>query len=244
MKMEDVIVDWTNTYWKSLLGDIEQSKLTKRLTALTGEASNNLITESIAQEIGYDTNNSLYIETDKNGNETGRVIANTAIFDTNMVSQKIKDSFSNWKKDMLADGAEFETQELHDAYNNLNGIDYTDRGMASKSKTIIPGKALFKSARFVVPAGSPLHQFMVKNNIARLTINSALKIDNDYTNTKRLDWKTIENNSEFIDHKTYVFKHDIMPMKLLLVKMPLKALKLLEVRIGILVTKMKGQFMV
>ena len=51
---------------------------------------------------------------------------------------------------------------------------------------------------------------MVKNNIARLTINSALKIDNNYTNTERLDWKTIEENSDFIDHKTYVFKHDIM----------------------------------
>jgi RNAse (barnase) inhibitor barstar len=209
MSMEDIIVDWTNTYWKSLLGDIGMSKLTKRLTAVTGEAANNLITDAIVNEIGYDSSRAIYLETNKDNQETGRVIVNTGIFDTNTISQTIKDSFPNWKKDMLADGAEFELQIVHDTYNNLNGVDFTDRGMASKSKTIIPGKALFKSARFVVISGSPLHQFMIKNNIGRLTVNSALKIDNGYSNVDHLDWKTIEQNG-FIDSAKHIFKHDII----------------------------------
>lgn len=209
MSMEDIITDWTNTYWKSLLGDIEQSKITKRLTALTGKAPNNLITDTIANEIGYDNSRAIYLETDNNNQETGRVIVNTGIFDTNTISRAIKDSFPNWKKDMLADGAEFELQIVHDTYNNLNGVDFTDRGMASKSKTIVPGKALFKSARFVVIPNSPLHKFMIKNNIGRLTVNSALKIDNNYSNVDHLDWKTIQENS-FIDSNKHIFKHDMM----------------------------------
>ena len=208
MSMEDIIVDWTNTYWKSLLGDIGMSKLTKRLTAVTGKAANNLITDTIANEIGYDSSRAIYLEIDESNQETGRVIVQTAIFDTNTISQTIKDSFPNWKKDMLADGAEFELQIVHDTYNNLNGVDFTDRGMASKSKTIIPGKALFKSARFVVIPNSPLHKFMLKNNIGRLTVSSALKIDNGYSNVDHLDWKTISENS-FIDSDKHIFKHDI-----------------------------------
>lgn len=172
----------------------------KRIVNIIGGEKKSFLSRAVVQKLGNNTPaNPLWL----NGNQ---LQVRSVVMQSGSVPSEYKEMFGGADP---ADGASFVLPEVQDAFNDINGVQASERGAASKPKNYnnIEGREnLHKKARFIVPPGSVLERYMRDNAIGELNMDTALKINNST--------KTLTTWKEILQRKTptpsQMFIHDLM----------------------------------